>query len=158
MATHANTTDNSVPQGGGAVMTQLGEAQASEKRVELLAQIEERLREEFHKLDSLQWPLSYLADLHDDRENPLLFRMLSATVEGIKDRLLATADEFQLVEAALTATIPSPFLAPPGNWRGFLLRAALQSRPSELPPFGGCQNTRAPGHWTPRTRPRLWRL
>jgi hypothetical protein len=78
-------------------MTQLGEAQASEKRVELLAQIEERLREEFHKLDSLQWSLSYLADLHDDRENPLLFRMLSATVEGIKDRLLATADEFQLL-------------------------------------------------------------
>ena len=37
-------------------MTQLGEAQASEKRAELLAQIEERLREEFHKLDSTVVP------------------------------------------------------------------------------------------------------
>lgn len=79
-------------------MTRLAEAQMSEKRAEILEQIEERLREEFHRLDSLQWSLGHLADLYDEQENPLLFRMLSATVEGIKDRLDATIDEFLLLK------------------------------------------------------------
>ena len=49
-------------------------------------------------------------------------------------------------------------LHPPVAWRGSSLQVALQTRPSESPPFGGCRNTRASRHWTPRTRPRLSRF